>query len=69
MRSIIQCPHCGFKAVEDTLATELLADYRCLACAKLLQAAGADPCCIFCSFGTVPCVQSKNKGGKVSRRG
>ncbi|MBN8739129.1 MAG: hypothetical protein BGP24_09830 [Lysobacterales bacterium 69-70] len=54
LHSTLTCPHCGHQATETmpTMACQFF--YECLACYTLLRPKAGD-CCVFCSFGTVPC--------------
>jgi hypothetical protein len=53
-RSVITCPHCG-AAREEAMPTDVCVYfYGCTACQALIRAKPGD-CCVFCSFGTVPC--------------
>jgi len=52
--SIIRCPECGFSK-EETMPTDACQFfYRCTNCGVLLRPQGGD-CCVFCSYGDVPC--------------
>lgn len=54
LRSTITCPECGH-AEEETMPTDAcLYFYECKACGVKLKPKEGD-CCVFCSFGTVPC--------------
>ncbi len=50
----ITCPHCGFAATETMPADACQFFYECKSCGTLLRPKPGD-CCVFCSFGTVPC--------------
>jgi hypothetical protein len=54
LKSVITCPHCGF-AVEETMPADACQwFYECKGCGALLKPKAGD-CCVFCSYGTVPC--------------
>lgn len=54
LTSEITCPACGHGAAE-TMATDACQYYyECAGCATLLKPKPGD-CCVFCSYGTVPC--------------
>ncbi|PTN12713.1 GDCCVxC domain-containing (seleno)protein [Nitrosomonas aestuarii] len=54
LKSEIKCPECGYRKVE-TMPTEFyLWRYECARCHMLLQPLQAE-CCIFCSYGSIPC--------------
>ncbi|MEC9346144.1 MAG: GDCCVxC domain-containing (seleno)protein [Pseudomonadota bacterium] len=54
LRSEITCPHCGHRSIE-TMPTDACQYFHdCRGCGKLLRPKPGD-CCVFCSYGTVPC--------------
>jgi hypothetical protein len=53
-RSTITCPHCGMAKVETMPANSCQVRYECTECGTMLQAKPGD-CCVFCSYGSVPC--------------
>ena len=54
LRSTLTCPHCGHQR-EETMPTDACQwYYQCLGCGALLRPKPGD-CCVFCSYGTVPC--------------
>jgi hypothetical protein len=54
MRSVITCPKCGLAAEEEMPVDACQYFYDCTGCGELLWPIAGD-CCVFCSFGTVPC--------------
>ena len=54
LESDITCPTCGFlkQEVMPTEACQFF--YECQGCKTLLRPKTGD-CCVFCSFGSVPC--------------
>ena len=54
LKSEITCPNCGNKKVEEmpTNACQFL--YECENCKAVLKPNEGD-CCVYCSYGTVPC--------------
>ena len=63
-RSTITCPECGHVETE-TMPTDACTYYfECPDCKTLLKPLAGD-CCVFCSYGTVPCppIQVRDKGG------
>lgn len=52
--SVITCPHCRFASAESMSAVRTVFSYRCRDCGAILYAQG-DDCCVFCSYGSVPC--------------
>lgn len=52
--STITCPHCGHQQ-KETMPTEACQFfYQCPQCQVLLRPLAGD-CCVFCSYGSVPC--------------
>jgi hypothetical protein len=52
--SLLTCPHCGH-AEQFAMPTDAcLWFHNCAACHTLLQPQPGD-CCVFCSYGSVPC--------------
>lgn len=60
-RATITCPHCGHKAVETMPTDACQWLYECRGCGALLRPASGD-CCVFCSFGTLPCPPVQSGG-------
>lgn len=54
LESVLTCPECGFAALETMPSDACLYFYECGRCHVLLQPKTGD-CCVFCSFGSVPC--------------
>ncbi|WP_420220312.1 GDCCVxC domain-containing (seleno)protein [Pseudomonas aeruginosa] len=54
LQSTLACPACGHRTTEimPTMACQFF--YECTACHTLLRPKEGD-CCVFCSYGTVPC--------------
>jgi len=61
--SVITCPHCQCQATETMPTNACQFFYDCAGCGKRLKPLPGD-CCVFCSFGTVPCppMQEDGKG-------
>ncbi|MHA1114363.1 MAG: GDCCVxC domain-containing (seleno)protein [Alphaproteobacteria bacterium] len=62
LESVLTCPHCG---VRETLAMPTdacLYFHECAGCGALLKPKTGD-CCVFCSYGTVPCPPIQLDGG------
>ncbi|MCG8314340.1 MAG: hypothetical protein MI976_14120 [Pseudomonadales bacterium] len=62
------CPECGYK---ETLTMPLDACqwfHECSGCQSLLSPKPGD-CCVFCSFGSIPCppIQLQGKGESLSK--
>ena len=52
--STLSCPKCGHTKTERMPTDACLWFYECAACGELLRPKAGD-CCVFCSYGTVPC--------------
>jgi len=64
LQSLITCPACGFSR-EETMPKDACQFYwECPACHGLIRPKAGD-CCVYCSYGTVPCppVQQTGSGG------
>jgi hypothetical protein len=61
MDSIITCPACGTAKAEVMPTDACLYFYECTGCGTLLRPKRGD-CCVFCSYGSVPCppIQASN---------
>ncbi len=61
-KSTITCPVCGFAREEEMPTDACQFFYECTNCKALLKPKPGD-CCVFCSYGTVPCPSiQKGKG-------
>ena len=56
--SIITCPECGFKKEKIMPVDSCLFFYECEYCKTILKPKEGD-CCVFCSYGSVPCPSVK----------
>ena len=65
LQSTLICPHCGTAKTETMPTNACLFFYECTGCKVLLRPKAGD-CCVFCSFGTVPCPPIQADGGKAS---
>jgi len=54
LESIITCPECGHAETETMPADACQWFYECKYCGELLKPTQGD-CCVYCSYGTVPC--------------
>lgn len=54
LESTITCPECGYQKTEVMPTNACQYFYECEACQALLKPKSGD-CCVFCSYGTVPC--------------
>src|SRR5271166_378167 len=61
--STINCPNCGTSKTETMPTDACQFFYDCTGCGTLLRPKPGD-CCVFCSFGSVPCAPIQKAGGK-----
>lgn len=54
LESTLTCPSCGTVKVEVMPTDACQYFYECSACSTLLKPKPGD-CCVFCSYGSVPC--------------
>ena len=54
LESTLTCPNCGHKATERMPVNACQFFYDCRGCGEPLKPLAGD-CCVFCSYGTVPC--------------
>ena len=52
--SVLTCPECGGMSSETMAMDACQYYYECRHCGALLKSLPGD-CCVFCSFGSVPC--------------
>ena len=62
--STITCPKCGYQKEEDMPNDACQFFYECESCNQVIKPIVGD-CCVFCSYGTVPCppIQENNSCG------
>jgi hypothetical protein len=53
-QSTLTCPACGATKSETMPTDACQYFYECTSCGTLLKPKQGD-CCVFCSYGTVPC--------------
>ncbi|MET4329059.1 ribosomal protein L37E [Bradyrhizobium sp. i1.15.2] len=61
LNSTITCPKCGHAAAEVMPIDACQFFYDCKRCGERLKPLPGD-CCVFCSFGTVPCPPVQENG-------
>lgn len=61
LESVLTCPHCGYARRETMPADACLFFYECSQCKTLLRPKSGD-CCVFCSYGSVPCPPIQQQG-------
>ncbi|WP_269472904.1 GDCCVxC domain-containing (seleno)protein [Sulfurovum sp. ST-21] len=54
LESTLTCPECGHKETETMPTDSCQWFYECKGCGLLLKPKKGD-CCVFCSYGSVPC--------------
>jgi transposase-like protein len=54
LESTITCPACGTARAETMPTNACQVRYTCSGCGTTLSPEAGD-CCVFCSYGTVPC--------------
>ncbi|MBX6742825.1 MAG: hypothetical protein IRY87_12360 [Acetobacteraceae bacterium] len=54
LESILTCPSCGTAKTETMPTDACQFFYECTGCKTLLRPRPGD-CCVFCSYGSVPC--------------
>lgn len=59
LKSEITCPNCGNKKVEEMPTNACQFFYECEKCKIVLKPKKGD-CCVYCSYGTVPCPPIQN---------
>jgi len=58
----LTCPHCGHVAIERMPTNACMWFYECNGCTELLRPKPGD-CCVFCSYGDVPCPPKQSGDG------
>ncbi len=62
LQSTLTCPHCGHRSTLDMPTDACLFFHECAGCGELLRPKAGD-CCVFCSWGDVPCPPIQQDGG------
>lgn len=62
-RSTLTCPQCGHQATEIMPTDACQYFYDCQGCSTVLKPKPGD-CCVYCSYGDVPCPPIQEGGGK-----
>lgn len=63
LESVLVCPACGHSTVETMPTNACVFFHKCEACNAVLRPNAGD-CCVFCSYGTVPCPPVQRSGEK-----
>jgi len=65
MESTLTCPRCGHQATETMPTDACQFFYDCKGCGERLKPLPGD-CCVFCSYGSVPCPPIQANAGCCS---
>jgi len=60
----ITCPHCGTAKQEQMPVDQCVFFYECAGCHQVLRPKAGD-CCVFCSYGSSPCLPSQQLGDRA----
>ncbi len=63
LESTITCPECGHRQTEIMPTEACQWFWECPECGVVLRPKAGD-CCVFCSYGDVPCPSIQEAGGK-----
>ncbi|QDY99771.1 hypothetical protein FQ775_04940 [Nitratireductor mangrovi] len=61
LRSTLTCPRCGIRETCEMPVDACMFFHECSGCGELLRPLAGD-CCVFCSYGTVPCPPVQEAG-------
>jgi hypothetical protein len=64
----LKCPHCGHTSVETMPTDACVYFHECAGCKTMLSPKTGD-CCVFCSYGTVPCPPMQTGQSCCANRG
>ena len=64
LQSTITCPHCGHQATEQMPTNVCVVIYACKGCGEELKPL-PDDCCVFFSYGSVPCPPVQEAGAST----
>jgi hypothetical protein len=62
LESTLVCPECGFTHTEIMPVDSCQFFYECTGCRTVLRPKPGH-CCVFCSYGSVPCPPVQSAGG------
>lgn len=68
LHSEIVCPDCSHRKIEKMPEDACQFFYECEGCGSLLRPKPGD-CCVFCSYGSVPCPPIQLEGRKAGAGG
>ena len=61
--SVLTCPVCEQSTTETMPPDSSAQYYECMECGTLLIPEPGD-CCVFCSYGSVPCPPAQRRAGR-----
>lgn len=61
LESTLTCPACGHQSLETMPTNACIFFHECAGCGELLKPKAGD-CCVFCSYGSVPCPPIQQQG-------
>ncbi len=61
LESLLTCPGCGRRTRETMPEDACIWYFECPGCGVLLKPKSGD-CCVFCSYGSVPCPPVQREG-------
>jgi hypothetical protein len=62
LTSTLQCPRCGHASLETMPTDACVFFHQCAGCKTVLRPKPGD-CCVFCSYGSVPCPPVQQQRG------
>ncbi|API61530.1 hypothetical protein BSL82_19045 (plasmid) [Tardibacter chloracetimidivorans] len=68
LESTLTCPHCNFVKTEIMPTNACQYFYDCAGCGAVLRPKHGD-CCVFCSFGSIPCPPIQLEGRSAASCG
>jgi hypothetical protein len=60
-RSVLRCPSCHYESEETMPEAACLIVHPCASCGEEMRPKPGD-CCVFCSYGSVPCPPVQERG-------
>lgn len=60
MRTVVQCPHCGFKITEKMPLIQKVKVFHCPGCHEYTTVEQS-ACCVFCEFAKQPCPEVQQR--------
>lgn len=66
LQSEVTCPYCGNRSLEEMPINACVYFHECVGCGTVLAPKAGD-CCVFCSYGSVPCPPVQGQSSCCSR--